>query len=109
MQKSRPPLCTRCNDLGLVPRFGGALNDTSTVACPNCRETVEGKIYVLQSVKTRMYVTDRKGKARGQYWGLYIGHANKRYGASRFDGGPDLNRILTLTSNQDLRVKEVKR
>lgn len=105
---NKPPLCKRCDDLGTVPRFGGALNDTSTVDCPDCRQTIDGKVYVLQSVKTRMYITDRKGKSRGQYWGLYKGIENKRYGAARFDGGADLNRILTLTGNHDLRVVEVK-
>lgn len=58
------------------------------------RDPQEGKIYVLRN-RSGMYWTDRKGKARGSYWGLYVGEpGGKRYSAARFDGGEALGRVL---------------
>ena len=71
--------------------------------------TESGKIYVLQHRRTKMYATERKGKSRGMYWGLYIGKpGGKRYSAIRFEGGDDLNAKLALSGNQDLIPIEVK-
>ena len=43
-----------------------------------------------------------------QYWGLYIGTKGKRYGAERFAGGEELDRLLALNGNKDLIAVEVK-
>jgi hypothetical protein len=43
-----------------------------------------------------------------QYWGLYIGTSGKRYGAERFLGGEELDRLLALNGNRDLVAIEVK-
>lgn len=44
--------------------------------------TQTGKIYVLQHRQTKLYATERKGKSRGMYWGMYIGKpGGKRYAA----------------------------
>jgi hypothetical protein len=66
------------------------------------------KLYVLQHKATKMYVTRSKSKSRKVYFGLYIGTAGKRYGAVRFEGGEDLDRLLGLPGNRDLQTVEVK-
>ena len=71
--------------------------------------TQTGKVYVLQHCRTKMYATERKGKSRGSYWGLYIGKpGGKRYSAIRFEGGPNLDAKLSLPGNRDLIPIEVK-
>lgn len=70
------------------------------------------KTYVIaKSTGTgRLYLCLSKGKASGkQYWGLYIGTAGKRYGAERWQGGPELDRLLSLNGNYDLSVVEVRK
>lgn len=69
--------------------------------------TERSKVYVLQNIKTRMYVCEHKTKKGGWYFGLFIGKAGKRYGAARFDGGPELNAKLELPDNADLIAVEV--
>lgn len=71
--------------------------------------TQVGKVYVLRTRETKMYVTERKGKGQGLYLGLFIGTAGKRYGAVRFEGGPDLDAKLLLNGNRDLVAVEVKK
>ena len=55
--------------------------------------------------KTRR-ATKHPAKTR-QYWGLYIGTKGKRYGAERFAGGVELDRLLALNGNRDLVAIEV--
>ncbi len=50
----------------------------------------------------------KRGAAAKQYWGLYIGTQGKRYGAERFAGGAELDRLLALNGNRDLVAVEVK-
>jgi hypothetical protein len=64
------------------------------------------KMLYLCLSKTRR-TTKHPGKKR-QYWGLYIGTKGKRYGAERFAGGPELDRLLALNGNRDLVAVEVK-
>jgi hypothetical protein len=52
--------------------------------------------------------TKRPARAK-QYWGLYIGTNGKRYGAERFAGGPELDRLLALNGNRDLVAVEVNK
>lgn len=55
-----------------------------------------------------LYLTISKGKRSKQYWGNYIGHTSKRYGAERFIGGENLDHLLALNRNLDLTAVEVK-
>lgn len=70
------------------------------------RTTEPGKVYVIQHVTGKMYLTDAKGKSGGHYWGLYIGTADKRYGAVRFNGGESTNTLLA--GNAHVQAVEVK-
>ena len=64
-----------------------------------------GMLYLCLSKTMRK--TNRP-KAEKQYWGLYIGTAGKRYGAARFAGGEELDRLLAANGNRDLIAVEVK-
>lgn len=71
--------------------------------------TDPAKRYVLQHRQTKMYVTRSKSRRGGMYFGLYVGTEGKRYGAVRWEGGADLDRLLQLPGNADLRAVEVKK
>lgn len=63
-------------------------------------------LYLCLSKTGRRTKRERPAK---QYWGLYIGTAGKRYGAERFAGGAELDRLLALNGNRDLIAVEVKK
>ena len=65
------------------------------------------KMLYLCSSKT-MRKTKHPAKTK-QYWGLYIGTAGKRYGAERFAGGEELDRLLAANGNRDLVAVEVRK
>ena len=69
--------------------------------------TAEGSVYVLQNIKTKLYITESKGKKPRMYYGLYIGKSDKRrYGAVRWIGGDKLDAMLA--NHPELQAVEVK-
>lgn len=87
--------------------------------------TDPGKTYVIAKMhatfgikrKTEMLYLCLSKTRRGtkkpekikQYWGLYVGTKGKRYGAERFAGGAELDRLLAMNGNRDLVAVEVNR